>query len=270
MASGIILEFNGIITFLTGVFTADWQRAWEGIKMMFEGVWNSMKAVVRGVLNTIIDGINNIFRGINNVAGQVGDKIGLHINIPLIPKASFAEGGTVKAPTMAMIGEAGDVETVIPHKDSLRSRQLLNAAIEGVLGKKKAEEIATMIDEVEGIAAKASKSSTSAIRAFAEGGTVTSPTLAVVGEGGSPETIIPHNGSAKSRSLLDTASRAVLGRGISAAPSGSRSDNRTYNITFSPVIQGAGLADYGLQEAFEEFKRNVTAYLDERDREAFA
>ena len=67
---------------------------------------------------------------------------------------------------------------------------------------------------------------------------------------------------------MNEAARGVDGAG--ATVTGGGSDNRTYNITFSPVIEGAGLTDRALQDAFEEFKRNITAYLDERDREAFA
>lgn len=189
--SGIITALTGVMDFLTGVFTGNWEQAWQGIEKIFSGIWESMKAIVKTVINAIIDGINGVIKGINGVAGAIGDAIGVNIKIPTIPKLAFAEGGTV-----------------------------------------------------------------------------TSPTVALVGEGGEPETIIPHNNSARSRSLLNEAARGVLGSGATVSTGGS--DNRTYNITFSPVIQGAGLTDKALQDAFEEFKRNMTAYLEERDREAFA
>lgn len=191
VVSGIITALTGVMTFLTGVFTGNWQLAWEGIKTIFTGIWDAMKAVVKGVINTIIDAINGVIKGINSVAGAIGDAVGVQIKIPLIPKLALATGGTV-----------------------------------------------------------------------------TSPTVALIGEGGEPETVIPHNNSARSRSLLNEAARGVYGAG--ATVTGGGSDNRTYNITFSPVIEGAGLTDRALQDAFEEFKRNITAYLDERDREAFA
>ncbi|MBQ9827582.1 MAG: hypothetical protein IJM62_02755, partial [Lachnospiraceae bacterium] len=100
------------------------------------------------------------------------------------------------------------------------------------------------------------------------GATVTGPTVALLGEGGEAETVIPHNSSARSVSLLNEAARGVLGSGASVTNGGS--DNRSYVINFSPVIQGSGLTDKAIQDAFEEFKRNMTAFMEEQERESFA
>lgn len=56
---------NGLITFITGVFTGNWQQAWEGIKTIFSGVWNGIKAICSGVINTIVSGVNTVIRGLN-------------------------------------------------------------------------------------------------------------------------------------------------------------------------------------------------------------
>ena len=31
--------FEGIISFVTGIFSQDWEKAWEGIKKVFSGIW---------------------------------------------------------------------------------------------------------------------------------------------------------------------------------------------------------------------------------------
>ncbi len=68
------------------------------------------------------------------------------------------------------------------------------------------------------------------IPAYARGGVVTSPQMALVGEGGSPETIIPHNNSARSRSLWE-----ATGRAIGATTGGGTS----ISIHYSPNFYGA-------------------------------
>ena len=40
LVDGIKQILGGIIEFLTGVFTGDWDRAWNGVKDIFKGVWN--------------------------------------------------------------------------------------------------------------------------------------------------------------------------------------------------------------------------------------
>jgi len=121
---------------------------------------------------------------------------------------------------------------------------------------------------------------------FAKGGTVTSPTLAIVGD--APETIVPHNRSARSVELLNTAARNVIGsdivgtannnRGMSlmtAAAGGTTNNsttnnNSTYNVTFSPNIQVAGTADKAFQDALEQFERSFEEFIARKEREAFA
>lgn len=44
---------RGVITFLTGVFTGDWKKAWSGIKTAFSGVVGGIKSLWQGLFNTI-------------------------------------------------------------------------------------------------------------------------------------------------------------------------------------------------------------------------
>lgn len=69
---GIIDTFRGLIDFIVGVFTGNWDKAWEGIKTMFTGKWNAMKASVEYIWNRI-KGIIEL--AINIVLGKI--KVGL-------------------------------------------------------------------------------------------------------------------------------------------------------------------------------------------------
>ena len=58
---------GGIIDFITGVFTGDWEKAWDGIKTALKGVLNLMIDLFEGFLNIgqrlvalLIDAINSI------------------------------------------------------------------------------------------------------------------------------------------------------------------------------------------------------------------
>lgn len=80
--------FNGVITFIRGVFTADWETAWQGISDIFGGIADGLKSLFIGPINWIIDKINNFISGINNI--QIPDWVpvvgGKGFNIPTIPK----------------------------------------------------------------------------------------------------------------------------------------------------------------------------------------
>ena len=96
---------NGVIDFIRGVFTGDWERAWNGVKQIFAGIFDGLelilKAPINGVIrliNKAIDGINWLIEGVNNIPGVSIGTIG---QIPLL-----AQGGEVLRGS-AIVGEAG-------------------------------------------------------------------------------------------------------------------------------------------------------------------
>ncbi len=132
--SGLLEALGGLLDFVTGVFSGDWEKAWNGIKDFFTGIWEGIWSVLKGVINLIIDALNCIWTGVYNVvsgiingiggiAGALGDIFGQdwHFSMPaeptLIPK--FAKGAIVKAPTLAVVGDnaganTGDPEVISP------------------------------------------------------------------------------------------------------------------------------------------------------------
>jgi len=94
--------FGGLINFISGVFSGNWEQAWDGIVSMFKGIFNLIPSTVESVINGAIDMINGIIKGINAVAEHVGLEIDL---IPKVTLPRFAAGGFTDG--MSIAGEAG-------------------------------------------------------------------------------------------------------------------------------------------------------------------
>lgn len=50
---GLMDFFKGLIDFIVGIFTGDWNKAWEGIKTSFKGIWEAIKGIVLAVWESI-------------------------------------------------------------------------------------------------------------------------------------------------------------------------------------------------------------------------
>ena len=65
--SNVLDALGGLLDFLIGVFTGDWERAWDGIKQFLSSCWEAMKALVRVAFDAIklcIDTVLNTIKGL--------------------------------------------------------------------------------------------------------------------------------------------------------------------------------------------------------------
>ena len=75
--------FGGITQFISGVFTGNWKKAWEGVKNIFKGVWESLKTIAQAPINAIIGLVNGMLKGITSGINTVIRKINtLHWKVP--------------------------------------------------------------------------------------------------------------------------------------------------------------------------------------------
>lgn len=112
--SHVVDTLKGVVDFVTGVFTGDWERAWNGIKDIFTGVWNMLYDNARIPINLIIDlvngltsaiesGLNWIIDGLNELSFEVpswvpgigGNSFGIDISSIDIPEIPHLAQGTV-------------------------------------------------------------------------------------------------------------------------------------------------------------------------------
>jgi phage-related minor tail protein len=131
----IVAAFNLVIEAIKPIFKTVKDfilTALENLKERWDTIWNGMKEVVKtianpiiGVINSIIGGINTLLSLLNKITiGWAAKKVlGVTVlpafslspfNFPMIPKIPLmAQGGIVRSPTLAMLGEAGP-EAVVP------------------------------------------------------------------------------------------------------------------------------------------------------------
>ncbi|MCM1295498.1 MAG: phage tail tape measure protein [Muribaculaceae bacterium] len=122
---GIKTVFGGIIDFITGVFSGNWEQAWQGIKDIFGGIFETLEALFKAPVNAVIALINKAISGINGLGITIPDWVpiiggkGFSINIPEIPM--LAKGGFTTGPSLA--GEAGR-EAVISFQSGVRAQNI--------------------------------------------------------------------------------------------------------------------------------------------------
>ena len=127
---GLTQIFGGIIDFISGVFTGNWAKAWNGIKSIFKGVFDALVGIIKAPINGVIGIINGAINGLNSISVDIPDWVplvgGTHfgLNIPTIPALAKGthdwQGGLVQISERG--GEIVDLpkgSRVYPHDESV-------------------------------------------------------------------------------------------------------------------------------------------------------
>lgn len=121
-AIGLVIDvLHGLIDFVTGVFTGDWGRAWDGIVGIFNGIVDSIKGTINsvigfinGLISGVCSGINTIIKAMNRLKFDIPDWVpvlggktfGFNLKTIAAPQIPMlANGGVITQPTLAMMGE---------------------------------------------------------------------------------------------------------------------------------------------------------------------
>lgn len=120
--------FSGIVDFVNGVLSGDWQQAWDGIKNIFGGAWNGMLAIIKSPINGIIGLMNGLLRaaqimqnGVANALNKMNisvpswvtsltgvSSIGFHISKWSAPHIPYLAQGAVIPPNKEFMAVHGD------------------------------------------------------------------------------------------------------------------------------------------------------------------
>ena len=130
----VVAGFTAVVQFVNNNFVKPVQASITGLVEMigntFKNVTQAITSpfqaafqTVRGIVNNILNGIGNAVRGvvqaINNVIAGANQALA-RLKLPQIPPLPqpniprFAEGGVVSGPTLAMVGEGGEPEYIVP------------------------------------------------------------------------------------------------------------------------------------------------------------
>lgn len=116
LIQGLKDVFGGLIDFVTGVFTGDWEKAWGGVVKIFKGIWNTILSIVGSVVNLIIDGINWLISKLNTIQFSIPDWVpgiggkSYGINISPVEKweIPYLAQGAVIPPNREFLAVLGD------------------------------------------------------------------------------------------------------------------------------------------------------------------
>lgn len=151
---GLLTVLDGIIAFITGVFTGNWSQAWEGVKTVFAGVFESIEGLAKAVLNGVIGAVNGVVTSINGAGFTIPDWVpgvggkAFRLDIPTIP--ALAAGTRSWTGGLAQVSERGGEiidlprgSRVYPHDESIRM-----ARQEGASGAGGSITIAKLADQI--------------------------------------------------------------------------------------------------------------------------
>ena len=125
---GALGVFEGIITFLTGVFQGDWEKAWNGIVQAVGSIFGTLESLVKTPINAVINLVNKAIGAINKISVDLPSAVGgghIGFNIPTIQTLAkgtdYWQGGIVQISEKG--GEIVDLPSgsrVYPHDESVR------------------------------------------------------------------------------------------------------------------------------------------------------
>ena len=118
---GFIGVLTGIIEFVTGVFTGDWQMAWNGIKDIFGGVFDAIAGICSSVMGGIKDTVMGVIDSIKSLAGAA---TGTSVSVSTENVEHNAKGGIYGRGAFLTTFAEDSPEAAIPIDHSARALSL--------------------------------------------------------------------------------------------------------------------------------------------------
>ena len=110
----LVQGIGRIFSNVQDAITAPFKAAFD----MVRGIVNQILQAIGRAVGSVVQSINNIINGANGALANLGLP-----QIPLLPTPQipqFAEGGVVNGPTLAMVGEGGEPEYIVPQSKATR------------------------------------------------------------------------------------------------------------------------------------------------------
>jgi phage-related protein len=123
--TGLIEAIETIFSNVVDIITAPFKAAFETVR----GIINQILNGIGSAIGSVVSAINGLLAGAN--AALAALKLP---QIPMLPAPSipsFAEGGVVSGPTLAVVGEGGEPEYIVPQS---KATKFANNWLSGVRG----------------------------------------------------------------------------------------------------------------------------------------
>lgn len=230
---------------------------------------------IGALLSAIVEGDNGQFLDPKSLSGALLDAFALidYANANKgMSEAGYGDAMSIKLPQFMDPTVLGQMQGAANAQNGAAT-SLKGAGDESIAAATRSQTAAASLDSAGGrlISAAYSLSNVQpkfsinfSVPGMATGGTVTGPTLSWIGEGRDDETVVPHNDSLRSKSLL---AEAAAGVGLGLSGGGQ--------VVFAPQITIQGNADEesvssALDDAFEQFKAWYAEIETERGRTSLA
>jgi len=106
--SGLVQSIANTFKAVTDAITAPFKAAFTAVR----GIVNQILNGIGSAIGSVVNAINGVIRGANSALARVNLPQIPQLPMPQIPQ--FAEGGVVSGPTLAMVGEGGEPEYIVP------------------------------------------------------------------------------------------------------------------------------------------------------------
>ena len=142
VADGVLTAIGGITKFISGVFTGNWKKAWEGVKEIFSGIFKTFVGIAKAPINGVIGLVNGAINRLNKIGIKfpkwvpgLGGK-DFKISIPRIPMLYTGTNNWSGGPAMihdrgAEIVDLPSGTRVYPHDKSLQMARAEGAKSSG-------------------------------------------------------------------------------------------------------------------------------------------
>lgn len=117
--TSFVQPLNQAITQLVQSIANTFKKVTDAITAPFKAAFTAVRGIVNQILNgigtaigSVVNAINGIIRGANAALARLQLPQIPQLPMPSIPR--FAEGGVVSGPTLAMVGEGGEPEYIVP------------------------------------------------------------------------------------------------------------------------------------------------------------
>lgn len=114
---GYVLDMlYGLTTYLSGAFSGNWQKAWEGIRLFLKSAVNGVITLLNSMVSRLVSALNAVVRAANKLSFTVPEWVPVigskhfGVNLPTVstPKIPYlAQGAVLPAnkPFLAMVGD---------------------------------------------------------------------------------------------------------------------------------------------------------------------